>query len=821
MNSSRSWTYRTAIPWIAVYRWIIVGLGAMICASTVFQVAGNGTEFRLWILVALTALVASRVSVKIPRFNGTITFSDVFIFLALLTWGLNGAILAAVAEAIASSIGISRKATTYFFNIGLSATATWITGHLLWTLYGDPSTIAARLSNADFILAIGVMALSQYIASTSLVAVMQALKLELSLWRAWRKYYLWVSATFIMAAIPAGFVARYFGDFSSMALLTIVPVIGLIYFSYETYIRNLDALQESEQLFRSSFDYASVGMALVSPDGKWLQINESLCGLLQAKEDELLNSDYKNVVHSGDLSYLQNQLEDLMAGKITSCQNELRLISSRGDVSWVDLSVSTARDAHNNIRHLVFQAQNVTSRKQAEEQLIHDASHDSLTGLLNRTAFREKLDAALINVRKTPERITAVLFLDLDGFKLVNDSMGHSVGDNLLNITAQKLLECVRGKDTVARLGGDEFTVLLENLTDIGQAVHVAERINLKLSESFFLGGQEIFVGASIGVASSLIPYENAGDMLRDADAAMYQAKAVGKGCYVFFDNEMHDKVTRELRLANDLRGAVKRGELFATYQVIRNVETGDIWGFEALVRWDHPLYGVLPPNEFIPLAEENVLIDQLDDWVLSEACRQLKFWKDNEPGAANCSISVNISSKRFTQRDLVEKVARVLEETGLEPHSLQIEITESAMMKNLRNTAHTLAELSRMGVQIALDDFGTGYSSLSYLQEFPISTLKIDRSFVQRMGSQNDSSQIVRAVVTLARSLKMKVIAEGVESESQLKQLKDVGCQYCQGYLFSAPIVADDAFKLVSEHLAIFTPPRSKNYGLRLTSNL
>ena len=821
MNEPLPSAKRTVVSWITIYRWTVIILGAVIFTNTAFQVYQNGSEYRLWILVALTAVVASRVSVKIPQFNGSITFSDVFIFLALLTWGVTGAILAAAAEAIVSSIGISRKTSTYLFNIGLSATATWITAQVLWTLFGDPSKLSRSLSNPDFILAIGVMALSQYVVSTTLVAIMQAMKLELSLWHAWRRYYLWVSATFIMAAIPAGFVARYFGDFSILALLTIVPVIALIYFSYETYIRNLNALQESEQLFRSSFDYATVGMALVSPEGKWLQVNESLCGLLEAREADLINSSYKDVVHTKDLAYLQGQLEDLIIGKSTSCQKELRLLSLRAEVSWVDLSVSTARDAHNNIRHLIFQAQNVTSRRQAEEQLIHDASHDSLTGLLNRTAFREKLDAALLDVRRTTDKITAVLFLDLDGFKLVNDSLGHSVGDKLLNITAQKLLECVRGKDTVARLGGDEFTVLLENLSDIDQAVQVAERINAKLSESFYLSGQEIFVGASIGVATSLIPYENAGDMLRDADAAMYQAKAVGKGCYVFFDHEMHDRVTKELRLANDLRGAVKRDELFATYQVIRNVDTGEIWGFEALVRWDHPLYGVLPPNEFIPLAEENVLIDQLDDWVLSEACRQLKYWQENEPGAENCSISVNISSKRFAQRDLVEKIARSLEETGLAPQSLQIEITESAMMKNMKNTAHTLAELSRMGVQIALDDFGTGYSSLSYLQEFPISTLKIDRSFVERMGSQNDSSQIVQAVVTLARSLKMKVIAEGVENEAQLKQLKEVGCQYGQGYLFSAPIIADDAFKLVTEQLALPTPVFVKPFEVQVTPTL
>ncbi len=795
---------------------------SVILSNSIFQVYEGGVEARLFILIGLTALVASRVSVRIPNFNGTITFSDVFIFLALLTWGAGGAVVAAAAEAVVSSISVSRKVTTYLFNVGINVIATWFTAQVLWIFYGDPARIATELSATDFVLAVGLMALSQYLVSTTLVAMMQAMKLELTLWHAWRKYYLWVSATFIMAAIPAGLVARYITDFSSLALLTVVPVVALIYLSYETYIRNLDALQESEELFRSSFDYATVGMALVSPEGKWLQVNESLCRLLQTKEEDLINSDYKQVIHPKDLPELQAQMEDVVTGNATTCQRELRFMSHSGEVSWVVLSASTARDSHNNIRHLIFQAQNITSRKHAEEQLIHDASHDSLTGLLNRTAFRERLETSLRNAKDSAEKITALLFLDLDGFKLVNDSLGHSIGDKLLNVTAQKLLECVRGKDTVARLGGDEFTVLLENLTDIEQAVQVAERINQKLSESFYLSGQEIFVGASIGVASSLIDYENAGDMLRDADAAMYHAKSLGKGCYVFFDYEMHTRATRELRLANDLRNAVKRRELMAHYQVIRNVETGEIWGFESLARWNHPIYGILQPAEFIPLAEENVMINQIDDWIMLESCRQLKEWQEAEPAAAkDCCVSVNISSRRFTQSDLVDKIAKALKDTKLSPRHLQIEITESAMMKNLKKTAQSLGELSRMGVQIALDDFGTGYSSLSYLQEFPISTLKIDRSFVQRMGSQNDSTQIVKAVVTLARSLKMKVIAEGVENEEQLRQLEDVGCQFGQGYLFSHAIVADEAFKLVSENPTLFTAAIPVRNGLRLVSNI
>ncbi|MBC7795517.1 MAG: bifunctional diguanylate cyclase/phosphodiesterase, partial [Pyrinomonadaceae bacterium] len=469
---------------------------------------------------------------------------------------------------------------------------------------------------------------------------------------------------------------------------------------------------------------------------------------------------------------------------------------------------------------LIFQTQDITSRKKAENELLYKASHDSLTGLCNRSAFTTLLEKALKREKSKEVGLLVVLFLDLDGFKLVNDSLGHVIGDELLKGTAERLLECVRGIDTVARMGGDEFTILLENLQDVAQGVRVAERIKQRLSEPFFFGGQEIFVGTSIGIATSLISYAEPGEILRDADAAMYQAKARGKSCHVVFDYEMHANAMRHLRLANDLRRAIERHEFAVNFQLIQSLENNNLCGFEALVRWNHPFYGLLMPSEFVPLAEENGLINSIDNWMLTKACVQMREWHENFPASKKMIISVNISTKQFGQTGLVEHIKRVLEQSGLPAKNLQLEITESAMMKNLKNTAKVLRELCAIGVRIALDDFGTGYSSLSYLHELPISTLKIDRSFVQQLNAKADRAEIVRAIITLARSLKMNVVAEGIETKEQLEHLRQMGCNFGQGYLFSRPVSNAQASEIVQKSFepqidAAFAKPAS----LRLVS--
>lgn len=806
---------------IEIYRWLIISIGTVIVAYSFYHLFKGEIEWRFLVLAAFTALVASQISIKIPRFNGTITVSDTFIFLALLFWGAPGAILTCVADSVASTSKVSRKIRTYLFNAAAQGIATWTTAQVLFLCFGEPAGLAKRVPLSNFVVALCLMALTQYAVNSTIVAVMQALKLAQSVWRAWTRYYLWTSVTFFVGAAAAGLVAYFAGDISLLSLAIVTPIIGLVYFTYRTYLRNLDALQESESRFRSSFDYATVGMALVSPTGRWLEVNQSLSELLGRDESELLESNYQSVVHETDLIPLEAKIESLLAGEFPACQMEVRLLKPGEKEVWALLSASTARDSQNSVKHLIFQTQDVTLRKTAEEKLLHDASHDALTGLPNRAAYTRKLEQALARSKQTGKLI-AVLFLDLDGFKLVNDSLGHVVGDDLLKGTARRLLECLRGRDTVARLGGDEFTILLEDLPDISQAVRVAERVKQRLTEPFELVGQEIFIGTSIGIASSEIAYADSGEILRDADAAMYQAKARGKGCHVLFDQEMYANATRLLRLANDLRRATERDELMVHYQPLLCLETDEICGFEALARWNHPIYGVLMPSEFVPLAEENGLINQIDSWVLGESCRQMREWQKSGLVSAEMTISVNISTRQFAQNGLVENVRRVLSETGLNAACLQLEITESAMAKNLKNTARLLKELSRIGVSIALDDFGTGYSSLSYLHEFPISTLKIDRSFITRMSEESDGAEIVRAIIALARNMQMRVVAEGIETLEQLEQLREMNCDFGQGFLFSQPVPATEIANFVnSSDLKSMAHRESIRRGnLRLVSN-
>ena len=423
-----------------------------------------------------------------------------------------------------------------------------------------------------------------------------------------------------------------------------------------------------------------------------------------------------------------------------------------------------------------------------EEQLIHDAFHDALTGLHNRVLFMDRLQQAIVRSNRNEEEQFAVLFLDLDRFKLVNDSLGHLVGDQLLIATAQRLQSCLRSCDTLARLGGDEFAILLEPVQSISDAIAVAERIQQDLSVPLPLNGYEIFTTASIGIASSTIGYERPEDLLRDADTAMYCAKEQGKACYALFDTDMYKQTVTRLQLETDLRWAIERQELCVYYQAIMLLETGQITGFEALVRWQHPTRGLISPAEFIPVAEETGLIVPLGQWVLQTSCQQLCQWQAQFP-ALPLTMSVNLSSKQLSQPTLVQQIDQILQQTGLAPKWLNLELTESGIMQNAVSAAKLLAQLKLRKIQVSIDDFGTGYSSLSRLHQFPIDTLKIDRSFVNQINQTGENIEMVEAIIALAHSLGMDVVAEGIETAEQLTQLKQLQCEYGQGYLFSKPL--------------------------------
>ncbi|HEV7377977.1 MAG TPA: EAL domain-containing protein, partial [Pyrinomonadaceae bacterium] len=579
-----------------------------------------------------------------------------------------------------------------------------------------------------------------------------------ALWQTWSRNYVWTLTTYFAVASSVGIIAKLvivLGFYPSIAATTVVAI---IHFTYSTYLKNIyvnvaqakqverqvATLQESEELFRSAFDYAAIGMALVSAKGVWLQVNRSLCEIMGYSASELLATSFQKLTHPDDLAHALSNVKQLLKGKIPTYQMEKRFIHKQGHEVWALCSVSRVRDANTDHVHLIFQIQDITDRKRAEDRLLHDAFHDALTGLPNRALFIDHLKLTIARKQRFEDHMYAVLFLDLDRFKVVNDSLGHMIGDQLLVGIARKLETCLRVGDTVARVGGDEFTILLEDIKDEIEAISIAERIQKELKTPFNLNGHDVFTTVSIGIAPSSIGYDQPDDILRDADTAMYRAKSLGKARHEVFDKAMHAVAMNLLQLETDLRRAIDRQEFFLQYQPIVALDGFNLCGFEALVRWQHPERGLVSPMDFIPVAEDTGQILPIGHWTLKEACRQMQRWQRRFPLDPPLFISVNLSGKQFTQPDLIEQVTKILQETRLDPRSLKLEITESVVMENIENATEMLKQLRGLGVRLSIDDFGTGYSSLSYLHRFPIDTLKIDRSFVIRMVDNNENIEIV-----------------------------------------------------------------------------
>jgi diguanylate cyclase (GGDEF)-like protein len=451
-------------------------------------------------------------------------------------------------------------------------------------------------------------------------------------------------------------------------------------------------------------------------------------------------------------------------------------------------------------RHIAEQERISIQLQESKDHFRHAAFHDTLTNLPNRALLAENLKFVIERARQHEDYQFAVLFLDLDRFKNVNDSLGHSIGDQLLITMARRLESCIREVDMVARLGGDEFAILLDGIPNQAEATNMARRIQEKLQAPFSISGHEVFSTTSIGIALSSTGYDHPENMLRDADTAMYRAKAQGKACYEVFDKGMHTHAVYVLQMENDLRRAIEREELRVYYQPIVALDNGQLAGFEALIRWQHPERGFINPADFIPLAEDTGLIVPLGLWILKRACQQLNQWQWQSSANSSLFMSVNLSGKQVAQPDLVENIADILAETHVDAKYLKLEITESAVMENADMAARLLKRLKGLGVQLSIDDFGTGYSSLSYLHRFPVNTLKIDRSFVGRIGEAAENIEIVRTVISLAENMGMEVVAEGIETVSQLTQLRKLKCLYGQGYLFSRPVDAASVSAWISK---------------------
>jgi len=690
--------------------WLIVAAGTACVLYAAFTLPTGVIDGYFLLLTLVTAVLGSRIAIRIPKISGNITVDDTFVFITLLLYGGEAAVMIGALAGICSALRISRKVRTVAFASAALSCSVLATATVLKFTFGSTTNLINNGASLA-VIALCVMGLVQYLIHTGIGAAATAIKAGESIWRMWTRNFLWMSISYFAGAAGAGFIVSSLGTTRFWAFLICIPIIIIVYFSYDRYMREVKA----------------------------------------------------SARHAEEAERARAEAEHERAEQAERHVQEL-----------------------NN--YIVEQERISRVLEETKEHFRHAAFHDSLTGLPNRAMFTELLKAEIETSKRRRDHMFAVLFLDLDRFKNINDSLGHTHGDLLLVAFAERLEKALRPVDTLARFGGDEFAILLSGMTDATDTVRVAQRIQDELTQPFVLDKNSAFATASIGIALSSSGYDRPEDILRDADTAMYRAKENGKARYELFDHGMHARAVSRLQLESDLRQAVEQKEFSVFYQPIICLQTGRLSGFEALVRWNHPRRGLVSPGDFIPVAEETGLIVPIGDWVLNEACKHIRECQLNSPSHRSLSLSVNLSARQVAQPDLLEQIKQALATSKLNPHCLKLEITESVVMENAEAAALMFKQLRSLGVQLSIDDFGTGYSSLSYLHRFPLNYLKIDRSFVMRLTTDNDNA-IVRTISTLARNLGMEVIAEGIETEEQYQQLKMLGCEYGQGYLFSRPV--------------------------------
>ena len=751
--------------------------------------------------------LAAFFPVHVPRTKYSISVADVFVLALLALHGAPAAALAAGVEGLVGAWRSSKRLTSRAGTPAAAATAMLLCGATFNGLYAV--LVHTGLSDAAASLAALCMAVLVYFAGSTLpllavIAVKTGQRLSL---RDWAQNYSWLAAIYLLSAAAAGVLAmnaRQFGPaVISVAAAVTAGVVALVHLSLHHHevgreaqeARIAEAQREAalnQQRFTAAFSHAAIGMAIVRPDGGMAQVNQALCTLLGRPEAELLRQRFSDLLHPGDAELFRRRTDAVAGSAGEAFSTELRCRTGSGRETWVSLHCGRFSDPVEDRSGLIYQLHDITSRRLAEGELQHIAYHDSLTDLANRSCFNERLAVAIERSSTDAGARFAVLFLDLDRFKVVNDSLGHTAGNALLREVARRLADSVRPGDLVARLGGDEFAVLLEQVQAPDDAMALAQRLLAALSQPMVINGTELQPGASIGLTLSDLGYRSADEVLRDADLAMYAAKAAGRQRVALFDQSMHERIAEKLKLEGDLRRAIGEGQLSLVYQPLFDLAPFRLSGFEALARWVHPERGNISPDVFINLAEESGHIEALTAWVIDQAVGQLAAWQAADAAMADMDMHVNISGRDLANPALQPLVRDVLLRHGVPARALTLEITETTLMGKLSLVMPTLYALRALGIKFSIDDFGTGYSSLAYLSTLPIDSLKIDRSFVMDMDRLPQNVEIVRAVVTLGRSLGKKIIAEGIETTAQLTTVKALGVHVGQGYLLSRPLRAD-----------------------------
>ena len=783
-------------PAARAYWWVVAILGMLSIAYSIVAVASLDLPSLAQVLVlAGVAAVVGLFPVRIPGTKTSFGGAEIFIFLSLLLYGAPAAVIATSLEGAVGAWRTSKRTTSRIISPALAGLAMLVCG----TAFENTRSLMddAALNGNALVSGVLLFALVLYAANTFLTSLLFALKNDRRVTPVrWLRENGWIALAYVSGAAISGLLYATFQQFGISFLLISVPVLAMFLTSLHAYFdQKVDdesqvmRLKESESRFHSAFADAALGMGLVAADdGRFIHANKAFCDILARSPTEFLGGTIFDLVLPEDHPVLTSAISQLKAGE-PAVHPEVRGLHREGRDIWMSLDISLARDWQLHARNLIVQAQDISVRRVAEAELQHNAKHDALTKLANRAHFDDQLARAISRLQRHPDRRFAVMYLDLDRFKNVNDSLGHKAGDELLVEVARRMKATVRPTDTLARLGGDEFAILLEDMDRARGAVSLAERLQRELQKPFKLRSMELSSSASIGITFSSIGYTSPEQIIRDADTAMYKAKSSGKARHAIFDAGLQQHVLEQMRLESELRRGLAAGEIYLDYQPIFALRGNRLTGFEALARWRHPTRGVLEPANFIPLAEETGLIVPLGTWVLQEACR--KVAEMGRAGGKDLRMSVNVSSLQVTDPKFASEVKRAIADSGISPSQLTLEVTESVLMDCRGEAMDMLTELRAMGITLSIDDFGTGHSSLAYLAQLPIDQLKVDRSFIAKIGEGGDRGEIMRAIMTLGRALSKQVLAEGIENPQQLSILQDLGCEFGQGFLLSPPLDA------------------------------